>query len=75
MANFEAFHWNISSSINLLFLKSDIVAHRSNKIYQILQSIKIEFQASMDSMMIDVDSAKHGIVFLSQPILLEITFT
>ena len=31
IANFEAFHWNISSSINLLFLKSDIygkaVAH------------------------------------------------
>ena len=24
MANFEAFHWNISSFINLLFLKSDI---------------------------------------------------
>ena len=23
MANFEAFRWNISSSINLLFLKSD----------------------------------------------------
>ena len=25
MANFEAFRWNISSSINLLFLKSDIL--------------------------------------------------
>ena len=26
MANFEAFHWNFSSSINLFFPKSDIIA-------------------------------------------------
>ena len=26
MANFEAFRWNISSSINLLFLKSDDIS-------------------------------------------------
>ena len=28
MANFEVFRWNISSSINLLFLKSAILAYR-----------------------------------------------
>ena len=30
MANFEAFHWVISSSINLLFLKSVLIIFRSN---------------------------------------------
>ena len=31
MANFEAFHWNISSSINLFFLKSDYIWYRRKK--------------------------------------------
>ena len=30
IANFEAFRWNISSSINLLFLKSDILKELEN---------------------------------------------
>ena len=29
MANFEAFHWNFSPSINLLFLKSDFTCFQS----------------------------------------------
>ena len=30
MANFEAFHWTISSSINLLFLKSEKLGTQIN---------------------------------------------
>ena len=37
MANFEAFHWNLSSSINLFFLKSVEVVHR----YQIQVALKV----------------------------------
>ena len=29
MPNFEAFHWNFSSSINLFFLKSDTITHKA----------------------------------------------
>ena len=42
MANFEAFHWNFSSSINLLFLKS-VVLHI---LLNIFISLSLSFQAA-----------------------------
>ena len=45
MANFEAFHWNISSGINLLFLKSE---QAIKQIYTLRTAREIFFYPSIN---------------------------